>query len=65
MAQLKTRNGFSWSLIAWGKPEGPRRPLCSYCFAKIDDEDGPLMLFKQDGSAAQFCDECVERYFGG
>ena len=64
MAQLTTKPGFHWSRVAWRAPNSPRRALCSYCHAKIDDDDVPLMLFKSDGSLAQFCERCIEQWFG-
>lgn len=63
MARLMTTNGFEWRLVAWGKPDSPRRPLCSYCAGKIGEDDIPLMMFKTDGSLAQFCDKCIQTYF--
>jgi hypothetical protein len=63
-AKLEVRPGFDWSRVAWGRPESPRRPLCAYCHAGIGEEEVPLMLWKPDGSGAQFCDECAERWFG-
>jgi len=61
--KLVTRPGFDWSLVAWGRPDSPRSALCSYCRAGIGEYDVPLMLWKNDGHAAQFCDECVEQWF--
>ncbi len=49
--------------IAWGKPESERSDFCSLCFARIPDNSVPLMVFKQDGHAAQFCDPCVSKAF--
>lgn len=60
---IKAKPGFDWRLVAWGAPDSPRRPLCSYCHGRIDEDDVPLMLFKDDGSLAQFCDKCIERWF--
>jgi hypothetical protein len=62
--------------VAWGKPDSPRRILCSYCQRKVmpfrseprlsnrvlGADDWPLMLWREDGASAQFCDECVERW---
>ena len=60
---IQPRKGFDWSLVAWGKPNSRPRELCSYCHAKIDDDDVPLMLWKPDGSMAQFCERCIERWW--
>jgi hypothetical protein len=64
MARLRTRPGFDWNLVAWGPPDSRPRPLCSYCHAKIDDDDVPLMFFSNEGACAKFCDKCVEEWFG-
>lgn len=60
---LRPRPGFKWELVAWGGPNSPVRPLCSYCHAGIPDDCVPLMMWKDDGSMAQFCDACVEKWF--
>jgi len=59
---IRPRPGFEWGRVAWGRPDSPPRPLCSYCHDKID-EDEPLMLWKPDRSMAQFCERCIERWF--
>ncbi|HMF24590.1 MAG TPA: hypothetical protein VKG24_21045 [Pseudolabrys sp.] len=46
--------------IAWGKPDSPVRPLCAICAGPLTEV--PLMMWKADGSAASFCDQCVEKY---
>jgi hypothetical protein len=65
MTGLKPKEGFDWNMVAWGKPNSVRSAVCSYCFAMIGDDDVPLMLSKQDGHVAQFCDECVKKWWGG
>jgi hypothetical protein len=45
-----------WDRVVWSKPQSPRPSLCSLCFGGV--EDVPLMLWKADGSCAQFCREC-------
>lgn len=47
--------------IVWGKPDSPRRNLCAMCHGALPEV--PFMLWKDDGSGASFCDDCVERYF--
>ena len=47
-------------VISWGKPDSPRRPLCAICHGPLDPV--PLMMWKEDGSCASFCDECVEEW---
>ena len=52
--------GFSWNRVAWGRPDSPLRPLCAHCAAHLDEDSAPLMLWREDGSAARFCDPCAE-----
>jgi hypothetical protein len=59
-AKLRFRDGFDWRRVAWGKPDSPVRSLCSYCHGRLPEV--PLMLWKEDGSAASFCDGCVEQW---
>jgi hypothetical protein len=61
--KLRVMSGFDWSRVAWGRPDSPMRPLCAYCAGKIDDDDIPLMIWKDDGSCAQFCEKC-DHWFG-
>jgi hypothetical protein len=44
--------------IVWGKPDSPRRALCAVCHGALPEV--PLMLWKEDGSGASFCDDCAE-----
>jgi hypothetical protein len=62
--QLQPRDGFDWARVAWGRPDSPRSELCSYCFAKIDDDTVPLMLTTETGYVCQFCDQCMQRWWG-
>jgi hypothetical protein len=34
--------------------------ICSYCHGALPEV--PLMLWREDGSAMQLCDECVETW---
>lgn len=61
---LSPKPGFDWAHVAWGRPDSPRSVICSYCSAFISDEDCPMIMWKPDGSAAQFCDECQEKWWG-
>ena len=56
--ELRFKPSFDWSRVAWGKPDSPRRDLCSYCAGALSEV--PLMLWKKDGSCMQLCDKCVE-----
>jgi hypothetical protein len=46
--------------IAWGRPDARLRLLCAVCHGALPEV--PLMLWKDDGACASFCDDCVERY---
>jgi len=48
-------------VIVWGRPDSPRRALCAICHGPLPEV--PLMLWKEDGSGASFCDGCIERHF--
>jgi hypothetical protein len=61
---LPPRKGFDWKHVKWGAPDARRSALCSYCSAGIPDDDVPLILWKADGSAAQFCKACCIRWWG-
>jgi hypothetical protein len=51
---------FDWNRVAWGRPDSPPRPFCAYCSAFLPKDSVPLMLWREDGSAARFCDRCAE-----
>jgi hypothetical protein len=61
---LQPRAGFEWSLISWGAPDQTQTLICSYCEAPLDDDSVPLMLFNQDGWAAEFCAACQAKWWG-
>jgi hypothetical protein len=61
---LEPKAGFDWGRVAWGRPDSPRSPLCSYCSAALDEDAVPLCMWTSDGRAAQFCDDCQEKWFG-
>jgi hypothetical protein len=64
MTGLKPRVGFDWNHVTWGRPDSVRSALCSYCSAAIGEGDVPLMMWKPDGHVAQFCDDCMKRWWG-
>jgi hypothetical protein len=64
MTALKPKHGFDWNHVAWGKPDSPRSALCSYCSAKIGEDDVPLIMWTDDSHAAQFCNACMEKWWG-
>jgi hypothetical protein len=47
--------------LAWGRPDSPRRPLCAICHGALPEV--PVMMFTEDGWAANFCDKCFKRWF--
>lgn len=44
--------------IAWGRPDSPQRPLCGLCHGALPDV--PLILMRDAGEVASFCDACVD-----
>lgn len=61
---LQPKSGFDWSKVRWGGPRQRRTTRCSYCSNPLDEETVPLILWKSDGSAAEFCDACQETWWG-
>jgi hypothetical protein len=59
--KLEPKAGFDWSHVSWGKPDSMPTAVCSYCSGCLPDV--PLMLWKPDGSCAQFCDGCVRKWW--
>ena len=64
MFKLDPKPGFDWAKVTWGRPDSPRSVLCSYCSAVIPEDSVPLMMWKGDGHAAQFCDVCMKQWWG-
>jgi hypothetical protein len=61
---FQPKPGFDWNRVGWGHPDSPRSELCSYCFAAIGEDEVPLILAAQDGRVAQFCDDCMSKWWG-
>jgi hypothetical protein len=61
---LQPRKGFDWNHVSWGRPDSPMSALCSYCSAAIGKDEVPLIMWKGDGHAAQFCDDCMRKWWG-
>jgi hypothetical protein len=57
-AHSPAKPGFDWQRVTWGRPDSVRSALCFYCATAIYEDDCPLIMWKDDGSAAQFCDDC-------
>ena len=64
MMNIHPKPGFDWNHVTWGRPDAVRSALCSYCSASIPDDSVPLMMWKDDGHAAQFCDACQLKWWG-
>lgn len=65
--KLKPKAGFDWKRVTWGRPDSVVSALCSYCSAalpEIGDNEGPLMMWTNDGHAAKFCADCQRRWWG-
>lgn len=67
-AFLQPKEGFDWRKVQWGKPDEPRTQTCSYCGRPFPEDETanfiPLIIWKQDGHAAEFCEECQREWFG-
>lgn len=64
MTSIAPLPGFDWSRLKWGAPDAPQSDNCSYCAAEIPDGSVPLILWRADGSAIQFCAACQKRWWG-
>jgi hypothetical protein len=62
MTTLAPKPGFDWNHVSWGKPDSPPTVICSYCSGGLPDV--PLMLWKDDGGCAQFCEKCATKWWG-
>lgn len=58
MAAIRFRDDFPFWRLAWGKPDSPKRPICSLCAAGLPEV--PLMMWAKNGSVVSLCNECVE-----
>jgi hypothetical protein len=56
--------GFDWSRVRWDAADMPQRHDCSYCGARIGDDEVPLRMWDEDGNGCVFCDDCAERWWG-
>jgi hypothetical protein len=50
--------------IKWGGPDEVVADSCSICGAALGEDAVPLRMWRADGSAAVFCDPCVDKYVG-
>lgn len=64
MTALAPRTGFNWMQVSWDAPNSVRATRCAYCDEPFGVKDIPLILWRPDGWAAEFCADCVERWWG-
>lgn len=60
--KLKPRDGFDWDRVTWGRPDSVPTAICSYCSGGLPAV--PLILMRDDGHAARFCDRCARKWWG-
>lgn len=46
--------------LVWSKPDSPPPVICSYCSGALPEV--PLTMWKDDGAAISFCDDCVKAH---
>lgn len=59
---LETKPGFDWARISWSLSEWPAAETCSYCRAPIPQDEIPLIVWRDEGQCARFCDACVANW---
>ena len=64
MTSLEPLPGFDWTQVSWGGPDEQVAEACSYCDAPLAEDSVPLMIWNSDGWCAQFCDACMQRWWG-
>ncbi len=62
--KLEPLPGFDWSRVKWGGANQRRTATCSYCSEPLDEDQMPLILWKESGDAAEFCERCQRRWWG-
>jgi hypothetical protein len=60
--KLGFRRDFDPALLSWGGPDEPAAEECSICEAAFDEDDVPLIMWREDGWCVRLCDACVERW---
>lgn len=63
---LQPRPGFNWMAVSWGGPDELRTDKCSYCETLFPKDDAfvPLIVWRDDGWCAEFCDACQRDWWG-
>lgn len=64
MATIAPRPEFDWVLVNWGGPDQPRAENCAYCGDQLPEESCHLIIGREDGWVAEFCDHCATRWWG-
>jgi hypothetical protein len=59
--KIAPKPGFDGSHIVWSAPDAPQPVICSYCSDGLPEV--PLMMCKESGACALFCDTCARRWF--
>ena len=62
--KLFPKAGFVWMKIQWDAPDEIRTSFCSYCDRPLDEDSVPLIIWREDGWCAEFCDDCERDWFG-
>jgi hypothetical protein len=60
--KLGFRAGFDPTLLSWGGPNEPVTEECSICDAPLNEDDVPLILWRDDGWCVRLCDACSQRW---
>jgi hypothetical protein len=60
--KLGFRRDFDPTLLAWGGPDEAPTETCSICDAVLEEEDVPLIMWREDGRCVRLCDACVARW---
>jgi hypothetical protein len=67
MTTLAPLPGFDWAKIIWGAPDAVRTTVCSYCgdpLPEFGEDFVPLILWTEEGSCAEFCENCQATHWG-
>ena len=62
--RLMPAPGFNWLQVGWGGPDEIRTSKCSYCDQPLAEEIVPLLVMREDGWVAEFCEACQRRWWG-
>ncbi len=57
--KLRFRDEFDPTLLSWGGPDELPADQCSICDAPFDEDEVPLIMWREDGWCARLCDCCI------